>query len=156
MVNPHFTLNMLGLKSHQISSIQFMNPNRKLETDRRFVFQFLPNDFSYLQLKSRRKNSRGFKVSSSEDSNGNGDGKEDLRKEGGGGDEVPRVNLRWSELLLDPDPDNVVAVGLTGALAWAGVQVLRQLFVATMATLMAGVKYTFMGVFLIFIVVTLL
>jgi len=161
MVNPHL-LNMLGLKSlsrsHQISSIPFSNPIRKPETVLQPLFQFLSfqtNDFSYIQLKSRRKNHRGFIVSSSEESKVNGDDEEYLREKGGG-DELPGVNLRWSELLLDPDRDNVVAVGLTGALAWAGIQVLRQLFMVAMATLIAGVKYTFIGVLLIFVVVALL
>ena len=40
-----------------------------------------------------------------------------------------RLNLKWVDLLLDPDPDYVVAVGLTGVLAWASMQVLRQGFV---------------------------
>nr|XP_009773387.1 PREDICTED: uncharacterized protein LOC104223623 isoform X1 [Nicotiana sylvestris]XP_016440842.1 PREDICTED: uncharacterized protein LOC107766561 isoform X1 [Nicotiana tabacum] len=31
----------------------------------------------------------------------------------------PRLNLRWVDLILDPDPDNIVAVGLTGLLTWA-------------------------------------
>ncbi|GER31357.1 small nuclear RNA activating complex (SNAPc), partial [Striga asiatica] len=34
----------------------------------------------------------------------------------------PRLNLRWVNLVLDPDPDNIVAVGLTGLLTWASVQ----------------------------------
>ncbi|KAK4736308.1 hypothetical protein R3W88_000005 [Solanum pinnatisectum] len=33
------------------------------------------------------------------------------------------------DLLLDPDPDNIVAVGLTGLLTWASVSILWQLFV---------------------------
>ncbi|GJW52273.1 hypothetical protein Tco_0093624 [Tanacetum coccineum] len=73
------------------------------------------------------------------------------------GDEVPRVNkLKWSELLLEPDRDNVVAVGLTGALVLAGLHLLWHLFLVIMAVLMAAVKYTFVGVLLILIVITLL
>nr|XP_016464126.1 PREDICTED: uncharacterized protein LOC107787116 [Nicotiana tabacum] len=34
----------------------------------------------------------------------------------------PRLNLRWVDLILDPDPDNIVAVGLTGLLTWASVK----------------------------------
>jgi hypothetical protein len=39
--------------------------------------------------------------------------------------------------MFDPDPNNVVAVGLTGVLAWASVQVLWQLFVISFAILIA-------------------
>lgn len=71
-------------------------------------------------------------------------------------DERPRFNLKWSELLFDPDPNNVVAVGLTGVLAWASVQVLWQLFVISFAILVAAVKYSFIAALLIFILITLL
>ncbi|KAM1018623.1 hypothetical protein ACFX13_040847 [Malus domestica] len=33
-------------------------------------------------------------------------------------------NIRWGDLLLDPDPNDVLAVGLTGLLTWASVRVL--------------------------------
>ncbi|KAI3799637.1 hypothetical protein L1987_34936 [Smallanthus sonchifolius] len=147
---------MLGLKSHssthQISSAPLTIPIRKPQTILKPFFRFPPNQthsLSHLQLKSRRKNPRGFNASFSEESNGNGGGAY-------AGTEASGVKLRWSELLLDPDRDNVVAVGLTGALAWAGVQVMWQLFVVTMAVLIAAIKYTFVGVLLIFIVITLL
>ncbi|KAG6601207.1 hypothetical protein SDJN03_06440, partial [Cucurbita argyrosperma subsp. sororia] len=44
-------------------------------------------------------------------------GDDDLRKERG-----PVFNIKWAELLIDPDPDNILAVALTGLLAWASVQ----------------------------------
>ncbi|KAD2804718.1 hypothetical protein E3N88_38095 [Mikania micrantha] len=98
------------------------------------------------RLNSNRENPRGFKASFSENKeelsekqDGNGEEDDDLKKNKGG-DERPRFNLRWTELLFDPDPDNVVAVGLTGVLAWASVQVLWQLFVISFAILIAAVK----------------
>ncbi|KAJ0545934.1 hypothetical protein HanOQP8_Chr08g0278391 [Helianthus annuus] len=87
---------------------------------------------------------------------GNGEEDDDVKKKSKGGDERPRFNLKWSELLFDPDPDNVVAVGLTGVLAWASVQVLWQLFVISFAILIAAVKYSFIAAILIFILITLL
>nr|XP_043613458.1 uncharacterized protein LOC122585391 [Erigeron canadensis] len=78
------------------------------------------------------------------------------KKEQNGEDERPRFNLKWSELLFDPDPNNVVAVGLTGVLAWASVQVLWQLFVISFAILIAAVKYSLIAALLIFILITLL
>ncbi|KAM0001749.1 hypothetical protein Hdeb2414_s0005g00175451 [Helianthus debilis subsp. tardiflorus] len=138
---------MLELKSHstfhQISPTLLTNPIRKPQALITPFSGFIPtqtHSLSHLQLKSRRKNHRGaIKASSSEESNSSG-AKED-----------PRLNFRWRELILDPDPDNVVAVGLTGALVWAGVQVLWQLFVVIMAIMIAAIKYTFVGVLLIFV-----
>ncbi|XP_038891869.1 uncharacterized protein LOC120081233 [Benincasa hispida] len=49
---------------------------------------------------------------------GSSNGGDDLRKERG-----PVFNIKWAELLIDPDPDNILAVALTGLLAWASVQV---------------------------------
>ncbi|WMV53530.1 hypothetical protein MTR67_046915 [Solanum verrucosum] len=54
----------------------------------------------------------GLKNNGSSNGNGSNNGNGD-----GGG--KPRLNLRWMDLLLDPDPDNIVAVGLTGLLTWA-------------------------------------
>ncbi|CAK7323631.1 unnamed protein product [Dovyalis caffra] len=51
----------------------------------------------------------------------------------GGGDDLkkdqppPFNNIKWGDLLLNPDPGNILAVGLTGLLAWASVQVFWQL-----------------------------
>ncbi|XP_019059415.1 PREDICTED: uncharacterized protein LOC104824894 [Tarenaya hassleriana] len=78
-------------------------------------------------------------------SNGNGS-----RKEGWLG-----FNLRWGDL-LNPDPDNFVAIGLAGVLTWASVQVLSQLLFISLAILVAALKYSFIAALLIFILITLL
>lgn len=84
--------------------------------------------------------------------NGRGDGGgEDLNK----GERRPGFKLRWRDL-LDPDPDNILAVGLTGVLAWASVQVLWQLFFISVAILLAALKYSFIAALLLFILITLL
>lgn len=93
--------------------------------------------------------------------NGNGDEKKELPKENGSEAEKakngrPRLNLRWADLVLDPDPDNIVAVGLTGLLTWASVQVLWQLFVISAAIVLAALKYSIVAALLIFILITLL
>ncbi|KAI3778372.1 hypothetical protein L2E82_07612 [Cichorium intybus] len=151
---------MLGFMSfsrtHLISSIPISNPIPNQQT--RFP-SIRIDDLSC--LKSWRKKRRGFRTSFSENKeelsekpNGGNEEEEDMKKKGG--DEKPRFNLKWSELLFDPDPDNVVAVGLTGVLAWASVQVLWQLFVISFAILIAAVKYSFIAALLIFILITLL
>lgn len=83
--------------------------------------------------------------------NGSSNGGDDLRKERG-----PVFNIKWAELLIDPDPDNILAVALTGLLAWASVQVLWQLFFISLAILVAALKYSFIAALLIFILITLL
>ncbi|KAL3838222.1 hypothetical protein ACJIZ3_022813 [Penstemon smallii] len=70
--------------------------------------------------------------------------------------EKPKLNLKWMDLLLNPEPDNILAVGLTGVLTWASVQVLWQLFVVSAAILIAALKYTIVAALLIFILITLL
>ncbi|CAN4126475.1 unnamed protein product [Withania somnifera] len=87
----------------------------------------------------------GLKNNGNRSTNGDGDG---------GG--KPKLNLRWMDLLLDRDPDNIVAVGLTGLLTWASVSVLWQLFVIALAILLAALKYSFIAAILIFILITLL
>ncbi|XP_057470472.1 uncharacterized protein LOC130759379 [Actinidia eriantha] len=82
---------------------------------------------------------------------GGGGGEEEVKRNG-----WPRFNLRWADLVLDPDPDNIVAVGLTGLLAWASAQVLWQLFFISLAILVAALKYSFIAALLIFILITLL
>ncbi|ONK56905.1 uncharacterized protein A4U43_C10F14500 [Asparagus officinalis] len=68
---------------------------------------------------------------------------------------APSLNLRWREL-LDPDPENIVAIALTGLLTWASVQVLGQLFFISIAILLAALKYSFIAALLLFILITLL
>ncbi|KAL1542327.1 hypothetical protein AAHA92_26439 [Salvia divinorum] len=91
--------------------------------------------------------------------NGGDKGKELPKEKSGdenGKNGQPRLNLRWKDLLLDPDPDNIVAVGLTGLLTWASVQVLWQLVVISAAIVLAALKYTIVAALLVFILITLL
>ena len=81
-------------------------------------------------------------------------------KSNGGGDDLgkngrPILNIRWGDL-LDPDPDNLLALALTGLLTWASVQVLWQLFFISLAILLAALKYSFVAALLLFILITLL
>ncbi|KAA0034669.1 hypothetical protein IC582_022781 [Cucumis melo] len=94
-------------------------------------------------IKEREGERNGAKSSSN--------GGDDLKKERG-----PVFNIKWAELLIDPDPDNILAVALTGLLAWASVQVLWQLFFISLAILVAALKYSFIAALLIFILITLL
>nr|XP_027111387.1 uncharacterized protein LOC113730712 [Coffea arabica] len=99
----------------------------------------------------------GLKDDNNTNSNGiDGDNGGENGKNGNGNGRGPRLNLKWVDLLLNPDPDNVVAVGLTGVLAWASVQVLWQLFVISIAIVLAALKYSFIAALLIFILITLL
>nr|XP_027102601.1 basic-leucine zipper transcription factor A-like [Coffea arabica] len=99
----------------------------------------------------------GLKDDNNTDSNGiDGDNGGENGENGNGNGRGPRLNLKWVDLLLNPDPDNVAAVGLTGVLAWASVQVLWQLFVISIAILLAALKYSFIAALLIFILITLL
>ena len=101
-------------------------------------------------LKNPKRLTVSFSSNKPNGNDANNDGDEEKK------DERPRFNLKWSELLFDPDPNNVVAVGLTGVLAWASVQVLWQVFVISFAILVAAVKYSFIAALLIFILITLL
>nr|KYP48931.1 hypothetical protein KK1_029332 [Cajanus cajan] len=67
----------------------------------------------------------------------------------------PILGFNWSTL-LDPDPDNVLALGLTGILTWASVQVLWQLLFISFAILVAALKYSFIAALLLFILIALL
>ncbi|GAB2220587.1 hypothetical protein Droror1_Dr00008248 [Drosera rotundifolia] len=93
------------------------------------------------QTNTKNKDQKGV-VSDDDDGDGGGDG--------------PKLNLDWARLLLDPDPDNILAVGLTGLLAWASVQVLWQLLVVSVAIVVAALKYSFVAGLLLFILITLL
>ncbi|XP_020111015.1 uncharacterized protein LOC109726003 isoform X2 [Ananas comosus] len=66
-----------------------------------------------------------------------------------------QFELRWRDL-LNPDPENIVAVGLAGLLTWASVQVLAQLFLISVAILLAALKYSLVAALLLFILITLL
>ncbi|KAI3923833.1 hypothetical protein MKX01_000647 [Papaver californicum] len=67
----------------------------------------------------------------------------------------PFSNFNWKDL-LDPNPENFVAIALTGLLTWASVQVLGQLLFISLAILVAALKYSFIAALLIFILITLL
>ncbi|KNA24373.1 hypothetical protein SOVF_016070 isoform B [Spinacia oleracea] len=86
--------------------------------------------------------------------------KESNPKNGNGNEnenqQIPFFKLKWTDLLLDPDPDNVLAVGLTGLLTWASVQVVWQLVAVSFAIVVAALKYSFVAALLIFILVALL
>ncbi|RDX91731.1 hypothetical protein CR513_26238, partial [Mucuna pruriens] len=60
----------------------------------------------------------------------------------------PILGFNW-RTLLDPDPDNILALGLTGLLTWASVQVLWQLLFISLAILVAALKYSFLAAFLV-------
>ncbi|PKA60134.1 hypothetical protein AXF42_Ash009818 [Apostasia shenzhenica] len=81
---------------------------------------------------------------------GSSDGRGEPRR-----DRPPALDFRWRSL-LDPDPENILAVGLTGLLTWASVQVLWQLFFISIAILLAALKYSFIAALLLFILITLL
>jgi hypothetical protein len=95
-----------------------------------------------------------------ESSNNNGGGGGGLNKD----QPPPLINIKWGDLLLNPNPDNILAVGLTGLLTWASVQVLWQLFFISLVILVAALEYSFIdaleysfiAALLIFILVTLL
>ncbi|KAK7355265.1 hypothetical protein VNO80_14516 [Phaseolus coccineus] len=68
---------------------------------------------------------------------------------------LPILSFNWRNL-LDPDPDNILALGLTGILTWASVQVLWQLLFISLAILVAALKYSFIAALLVFILIALL
>ncbi|KAH9608538.1 hypothetical protein KSS87_023078, partial [Heliosperma pusillum] len=115
---------------------------------------------NHVPFRKRPQNLRKLVVCAKEENNGDKEGlKTDPDLSNGNGEENQRptfFNLRWAELLLDPDPDNVLAVGLTGLLTWASVQVVWQLLAVSLAIVVAALKYSFVAALLIFILVALL
>ncbi|KAL3642008.1 hypothetical protein CASFOL_012823 [Castilleja foliolosa] len=147
---------MLGFKALQLYPPQFFSSKSKP------IPQFLKPNFiplSTTHLKPQPLNPKKPQIYAK-----NGENDAPLPTENGnnGADEGksesgrPRFNLKWLDLVLDPDPDNIAAVGLTGLLTWASVQVLWQLFVISAAILLAALKYTIVAALLIFILITLL
>ncbi|KAF6152506.1 hypothetical protein GIB67_023200 [Kingdonia uniflora] len=108
-----------------------------------------PPHFTKTLFHHRHTNPRRFVVFAEVGNNGS-NGKEDLKR-----DQPPTFNPKWRDL-LDPDPENLLTVGLTGLLAWASVQVLWQLFFISVAILVAALKYSFIAALLLFILITLL
>lgn len=133
----------------------------------------LHNNFTSRSLLSKTqiqslKTPKRFVIHATENENGNGLSMDPNESPGGGGggdgggggndmkrDRRPILNLSWGDL-LDPDPENILAVGLTGLLTWASVQVLGQLFFIGLAILVAALKYSFIAALLLFILITLL
>lgn len=109
----------------------------------------------FLVYAAAEENGNGEAKERQNNSNRDGEEEEDEKKKGWDG-RRPRFNLRWVDLVLDPDPNNVVAVGLTGLLTWASVQVLWQLLLISLAIVVAAIKYSFIAALLIFILITLL
>ncbi|CAJ1967733.1 unnamed protein product [Sphenostylis stenocarpa] len=68
---------------------------------------------------------------------------------------LPLLGFNW-RTLLDPDPNNVLALGLTGILTWASVQILWQFLFISFAILVAALKYSFVAALLVFILIALL
>ncbi|KAL2548945.1 hypothetical protein Fot_10475 [Forsythia ovata] len=123
------------------------------------IFRPLSPTLPFHNLNFRPKNSKPRKKFSvySQNNNRNKPSSEHISNNNVGGvNGRSRLNLRWADLLLDPDPDNIVAVGLTGILTWAGVQVLWQLLVIAIAILVTALKYTVVAALLVVILITLL
>lgn len=155
--------------------IQISPPNQSNFNSLLYIHPHLNLSFPYLPFKSQR-NPRKFLVYAEEGINGkkglktepekgeNGGEQNGFKSKNGGdededigkGNQRPRFNFRWIDLVLDPAPDNIVAVGLAGLLTWASVQVLWQLFFISLAILVAALKYSFIAALLIFILITLL
>lgn len=135
-----------------VQNIHYMNvtahlpftskPHRTTQSSR-IRFAVNPNNNNNNNIKKEAKE----KQQQNGSSNGNGD---ELKKEG-----RPMFSFKWGDI-FDPDPDNILAVGLTGLLAWASVQLLWQLTFISLAILVAALKYSFIAALLIFILITLL
>lgn len=143
---------MLGLKTLLVPRILAISVPRRCENH-----QIWPH-----QLTNRKQFQvpRKFLVYAKEQKNGD---ENEISKEpntnnenGSDNQQSPFFKLRWTDLLLDPDPDNLLAVGLTGLLTWASAQVVWQLLAVSLAIVIAALKYSFVAALLIFILVALL
>ncbi|KAH7547782.1 hypothetical protein JRO89_XS14G0015600 [Xanthoceras sorbifolium] len=114
----------------------------------RFI-RFAVNPNNNNNSNNNNNNNNNNKEQEKQQQNGSTNGDE-LRK-----DRRPVFNLKWGDI-FDPDPDNIFAIGLTGLLAWASVQVLWQLAFISLAILVAALKYSFIAALLLFILITLL
>ncbi|AES60510.1 hypothetical protein MtrunA17_Chr1g0171461 [Medicago truncatula] len=124
--------------------------------------RYQPQHFSTISITFNSRKPRPLPLSASNNSNSNGVKEEDKNSQqppSSSGqeeqDKRPLFGLNWSSL-LDRDPDNVLALGLTGILTWASVQVLWQLLFISLAILVAALKYSFIAALLIFILIALL
>ncbi|KAM6559684.1 hypothetical protein CsatA_028923 [Cannabis sativa] len=132
------------------SNLDFYNNNQRRRRKRltTLVAFATKNDKELKKDPSEREENDGADKGGISDSDGDESGKENRRSIFSG--------LRWGDLVLSPDPDNILAVGLTGLLTWASVQVLWQLLFISLAILLAAVKYSLIAALLIFILITLL
>ncbi|KAF3784156.1 hypothetical protein EJ110_NYTH30930 [Nymphaea thermarum] len=118
-----------------------------------FAFFFLLSQ-TYPSLRPRR-NRRKFRVfcSQGDDINKgtsqNGNNGSNAQEEPDG-NQRPAFLFRWADL-LNPDPQNILAVGLTGLLTWASVQVLWQILFISVAIVVAALKYSLVAAILLFI-----
>lgn len=160
---------MLGFKCVANSPIllnllPIYHQRSKFPSDFRFKskthYKFSPRFILFAQ------NSKNDSSSSSSNNNDNSNGKDQENQNQKGsfvnnnGDDIEKdrpsgFNLKWGDI-LNPDPDNIFAVGLTGLLTWASVQVLWQLLTISLAILVAALKYSFIAALLILILITLL
>ncbi|KAI4992524.1 hypothetical protein ZWY2020_057409 [Hordeum vulgare] len=67
----------------------------------------------------------------------------------------PLSEIRWGQLLA-PSPDNAAAVALTAALVWGGASLLLQLVLISASIFAAALKYSFVAVLLLFVLIALL
>lgn len=134
------------------------SPSLTLLKITQFSPHFLPRPPFRKSIKNVRRlfvvfaaeNNTGPEKDPNETEDDNNNGQEDLKRDG-----RPTFNLRWRDLFY-PDPDNILALGLTGLLTWASVQVLWQLLFISLAILVAALKYSFIAALLLFILITLL
>ncbi|GMN67220.1 hypothetical protein TIFTF001_036278 [Ficus carica] len=182
--NLHEQDNMIGLTAHlqpmtclpsSSTPRPLSNPSKKIHL--RFRFRYLkfcapirrrPTRFLTLASNDDNKNNNNSNNNNNNELRKDPNGMEENGKKSGGlgpeeSDASEKENgrsifnsIRWGELFLNPDPDNILAVGLTGLLTWASVQVLLQLLFISVAILVAAVKYSLIAALLIFILITLL
>ncbi|KAF5470075.1 hypothetical protein F2P56_010619 [Juglans regia] len=141
------TLRPLRLSSQKNLSFISLRPRIQSRISRklpRFPILFAENNDGLLN-KDRKEGEE-----EQEQGIGSGDGGDNLGK-----DQRRIFDISWGDL-LNPDPDNLLALALTGLLAWASVQVLWQLFFISLAILLAALKYSFIAALLLFILITLL
>ncbi|EXB77329.1 hypothetical protein L484_010155 [Morus notabilis] len=169
--NLHEHENMIGLTTHlhQRTCLPVSLTSRPLSRPLKETHLYFP--YGFLKSYAPRRPTRVLTLASNDNNNNelrkdpnergeNGEKREGLGANGrdGLGKENGRSifnSIRWGEL-LNPDPDNILAVGLTGLLTWASVQVLWQLLFISLAILLAAIKYSFIAALLIFILITLL
>ncbi|KAL6959444.1 hypothetical protein U1Q18_039595 [Sarracenia purpurea var. burkii] len=151
LFNPLPILHLLPHRNPPSSTLKF-RPRINPKKPRKFVVCAKDDGSGPTMDPNEEREKKGDEgLKNNGNANGNGGEGEDVQSNG-----RPTFNVRWVDLLLDPDPDNILAVGLTGVLAWASAQVLWQLFFISVAIIVAALKYSFIAALLIFIIITLL